>query len=610
VLGVLGAIGLLISVALVVPVTAASSLAGAGGVLTAVARVSAMSGTFLLLVTLLLIARIPAVERAIGQDRLVKLHRTLGPAIIGLLGVHVVSVVLAYAAQVATGPWHELIVLTTTFPGMLPAVVGFGLLVVAAFTSYGYVRRKMKYETWWAVHLYTYLAVALSLPHQILTGAPFLGHPLAMAWWLTLWFATAGAVIVYRWGLPIARSLKHKVTVHSVEQEAPGVVSVTMSGRRLDRLGALGGQFLHWRFLKKGLWWQAHPYSLSAVPTATRMRITVKDLGDHSGALAEIEPGTRVAIEGPYGAFTHRARHTDQVVLIAAGVGVTPVRALLEDLPRHVDVVAILRGRSRRDLVLRDELAHLVGERGGQLHELLGPRSAAKLDARGLVELVPDIAARDLYVCGPSGFMQSVIAAARRAGVRGERIHHEDFASQATERRTRPTEGRPVMRSALVIATTAAGLAALLSFRPHSAATGGSQTAAAAALTTGRAHVAGAQTVVGSVQQLNGGLGNIQVKVTAANGKITSVGMAQMNLHGPQSQQISSHVIPQLEQQVLASNGGPIHAVSGATYTSQAFGRSLQAALGQLKGGANAQLAAAGHGNGGLVQSQGGEHDD
>ena len=340
----LAAIGLFVSVALVAPAESASVLAGPGGVLTAVGRVTAMSGTYLLLVTLLLIARIPAVERAIGQDRLVKLHRKLGPAILGLIGIHVVTVVLGYAAQVATGPWHELVLMATTFPGMMLAVAGLGLLFLAGFTSYRYVRRRMKYETWWAVHLYTYLAVALSIPHQILTGAPFIGHPLATAWWLTLWFATAGAVIVYRWGLPVARSLQHKVTVHSVEEEAPGVVSVTMTGRHLDKLEASGGQFLHWRFLKRGMWWQAHPYSLSAVPTANRMRITVKDLGDHSSSLAAIEPGTRVAIEGPYGAFTHHARHTDRVVLVAAGVGVTPVRALLEDLPRHVDVVAILRG--------------------------------------------------------------------------------------------------------------------------------------------------------------------------------------------------------------------------------------------------------------------------
>ncbi len=427
-LGILAAIGMVVSVALVVPVETASVLAGPGGLLTAIGRVAGMAGTYLLLVTLLLIARIPAVEAAIGQDRLVRLHRRLGPAVLGLIGLHVVAVTIGYAQQVATGALHELSLMVMTFPGMMLAAAGAGLLVLAGASSYRHVRRKMKYETWWAVHLYTYLAVALSVPHQILTGAPFMGRPAATAWWLTLWFATAGAVIVYRWGLPLWRSLRHRVTVAAVEEETPGVVSVTMHGRHLEKLEAAGGQFLHWRFLKRGMWWQAHPYSLSAMPNANQMRITVKDLGDHSNSLATIKPGTRVAIEGPYGAFTHHARHTDRVLLVAAGVGVTPVRALLEDLPRHVDVVAILRGASRRDLVLRDELAHLVGERGGQLHELVGPRSHARLDAIGLGQLVPDVVDRDVYVCGPGGFMRGVVDAARRLGVPGARIHHEDFA--------------------------------------------------------------------------------------------------------------------------------------------------------------------------------------
>ena len=167
-------------------------------------------------------------------------------------------------------------------------------------------------------------------------------------------------------------------------------------------------------------------------------------------------------------------------------------------------------------------------------------------------------------------------------------------------------------RSAIVIAATAAGLAAVVSFKPHGIA-GGTQAASTAGLTTGNANVKGAQTVVGSDQSLAGNLGDIQVKVTASNGKIVSVGMAKMNLHGPQSQQISQSIIPQLEQQTIASNGGPIQGVSGATYTSQAYARSLQAALDKLSGGPNAQLAAAGNGNGGLVQHPGGgqeEHDD
>ena len=426
--GVLAAIGLFVSVALVIPVTKMSELVAPGGALITVGRVTAMAGTYLMLVTLLLIARIPPVERALGQDKLVKLHRRLGPWVIALVTTHVVAVTLGYAQQAKTGALHEIGALVTTFPGMLLAAAGFGLLLMAGLTSYRYARLKMRYETWWAVHLYTYLAVALSFVHQLWTGVPFLGHPAARAWWIGVWALTAGTVLAYRWVVPLEVSLRHRLTVHAVEEEAPGVVSVIMRGRRLDRLPVAGGQFLHWRFLKRGMWWQAHPYSLSALPTANRLRITVKDLGDHSESLKRLTPGTRVAIEGPYGAFTHHARHTDRVLLVAAGVGATPVRAMLDDLPRHVDVVTILRGASERDLVLRDEIAQRVGERGGRLHEVVGPRAQARLDAPALSRLVPDIAQRDVYVCGPGGFMRSLIDAARSLGVPTGHIHHEDFA--------------------------------------------------------------------------------------------------------------------------------------------------------------------------------------
>lgn len=426
--GWLAALGLVVSVALVAPVTTLADLAAPGGVLVAAGRVTALAGTYLMLVGLLLIARIPAVERTLGQDRLVRLHRRLGPWVLALLAAHVVAVTLGYAQQVGSGFLHEIGTLVTTFPGMLLAAAGFGLLVMAGLTSYRSARARMRYETWWAVHLYTYLAVALSFAHQLWTGAPFLGHPLARAWWIGIWALTAGVVIAYRWALPLEVSLRHRLRVAAVEPEGPGVVSVVMSGRKLDRLPVAGGQFVSWRFLSRGMWWQAHPYSLSGLPTADHLRITVKDLGDHSAWLAGVKPGTRVFMEGPYGAFTHHHRTTDKVLLVAAGVGVTPVRGMLDDLPEHVDVVTVLRGSRAADIALRDEIAHLVGERGGRLHEVVGPRSRTALDAGSLAALVPDIAHREVYVCGPRGFAHAVTAAARALGVRPQRIHHEDFA--------------------------------------------------------------------------------------------------------------------------------------------------------------------------------------
>jgi ferredoxin-NADP reductase len=206
------------------------------------------------------------------------------------------------------------------------------------------------------------------------------------------------------------------------------VVSVLLEGKRLQLMPISGGQFIQLRILKRGLWWQAHPYSVSALPDGRHLRITVKAVGDHSGGLAALEPGTRVAIEGPYGAFTADSRSTDRVLLIGAGVGVTPLRALLEDLPAHVDTVVLARAHDEHSLPLREELRQLTHLRSGRLHELFGHRNQTRLDQRALRKLIPDIAQRDIFICGPVGFTATVRHAALALGVPDDRIHHEEFS--------------------------------------------------------------------------------------------------------------------------------------------------------------------------------------
>jgi ferredoxin-NADP reductase/DMSO/TMAO reductase YedYZ heme-binding membrane subunit len=381
-----------------------------------------------MVVVVVLVARCGPLERAVGQDRLVRWHRKLGPWPLYLLVAHGVLITVGYAQAAHDGLLHQFGQLLWTYPGILSASVGSVALIAAGVTSYRLARRRLAYETWWSVHLYTYLALFLSFSHQVDTGASFVGHPWAKTWWAALWVGTLALVVACRILLPVSRSLAHRLTVEAVAPEGPDTFSVLLKGRRLHKLPVAGGQFLQWRFLRRGLWWQAHPYSLSAVPRHNRLRITVKDLGDHSAALARLKPGTRVAIEGPYGAFTADARRGDRVLLAGAGVGITPVRALLEELPRDADVVVLLRGSRREDLVLRDEIAELVAARGGRLRELVGPRERVRLDAAALTALAPGLADRDVYVCGPDGFTSAFIAAVRAAGVPAARIHHESFA--------------------------------------------------------------------------------------------------------------------------------------------------------------------------------------
>jgi predicted ferric reductase len=413
--------------AAVVTGESAGALRAPGGLLTAAGRLAGFSGTYLMLIMVVLVARLPWLERAAGQDQLVHWHRQVSPWALGLIAAHVALISLGYAQAAQSGTLREVWVLVTSYPDMLAAFVGFGLLVLAAVTSVRLVKRRMRYETWWVVHLYLYLGLALAFAHQIATGVSFIGHPLVRDLWILIWAATAGVVLAFRVLLPIGRSLRHQLRIVAVRPEAPGVVSVICRGRRLDRLPVSGGQFLFWRFLTRDLWWQAHPYSLSALPSGDYLRITIKGLGDQSHAAARLRPGTRVAIEGPYGTFTGHARRSEAVLLVGAGVGVTPLRAMLEDLPSRTDVVVLLRASTVDDLIHRREVAELVAQRGGRLYEMVGPRHQVRFDPRTLSRIVPDISARDVYVCGPGGFSSEVARSARRLRVSSGQIHIEAF---------------------------------------------------------------------------------------------------------------------------------------------------------------------------------------
>jgi predicted ferric reductase len=424
----LGGIGFGATLAAVITAETRGSLAAPGGWLIAGGRLAGFTGAYLMLLMVLLIARLPWLEHAVGQDRLLRWHRRLGPWALSLIAGHVVLITLGYAQSSKSGPLRQLWTFLSSYPDLLAAAVGFGLLVMVAVTSVRIARRRLKYETWWVVHLYTYLALSLAFAHQIVTGDSFVGHPLTRAIWILVWAATAGLVLGFRVGLPIGRNLRHRLRIVSVRAEAPEVFSVVCEGRRLDRLAVSGGQFFQWRFLTRELWWQAHPYSMSALPQPPLIRVTIKAVGDQSAAVAHLKPGTRVFIEGPYGAFTHHVQSTGRVALIAAGVGITPIRALLEDLPRSIDVAVLMRASTIAELVHRDEVLALVRQHGGQVHEVIGARHAVRFDARALQYLIPDIAERDVYVCGPGGFSKNIAAAARRLGVPSERIHQESFA--------------------------------------------------------------------------------------------------------------------------------------------------------------------------------------
>jgi ferredoxin-NADP reductase len=426
----------------------------------------------------------------------------------------------------------------------------------------------------------TYVAIGLAFSHQFANGTDFAYHPAVRASWTALYVGVAAAVCYARVARPLLDAARHRLVVTDVVAEGGGAVSITVGGRDLDRLHAQSGQFFRLRFLTRGRWRQAHPFSLSAAPTPERFRFTVKPVGDHTRALRALAPGTRVLAAGPFGSLTAQRRRKPKVLLIAGGIGITPLRALLESLPGEAgDVTLIYRCRSEAEAPLRGELDELARQRGATVRYVVGPRSddGCRLDGRLLAGLVGGLSEHDVYLCAPPALATSVTAVLRGAGVPARNIHRESFELGTSPRgRLRHTAA-----TSLGLAALAAAFAARTDAAGHATQSGPAGLAAApqGASPSGRSLPGNTGEVVvpGSLQRTL--YTTVQVAAVLRDGRLVDVrALALPNLDA-RSRQISAVAAPVLRREAISAGSADIDMVSGATFTSAAYARSLQAAL-------------------------------
>jgi predicted ferric reductase len=405
----------------------AGSVVGTAGWLTNAGRIAGLLCGYACAVLVGMMARVPLLERRIGSDRVARWHAMAGRYTVCLLVAHIALILTGYAAQDGASFVHETLTVVLDYPDMLKATVGTVILFAVGITSARAVRRRVGFEFWYYVHLLTYLAVFLTFFHQVQLGTDLTGGGPVQVAWYALYLGVAALVVWFRVLVPVRLNVRHRLRVDSVHQEAAGVWSVVVRGRRLDELGAQAGQFFRWRFLTEGMWWTSTPYSLSAPPRPDLLRITVKSLGDHSAAIPLLRPGVRVWAEGPYGSLTADRRTAPKALLIGGGVGITPLRALFETLPGEVTL--LYRASRAEDLALGSELEAIARWRGAKVLYALNGADGRRpsFTAGSLRRAVPDLAAHDVYICGPHGFARDLYEALRAAGVPDRRIHHESF---------------------------------------------------------------------------------------------------------------------------------------------------------------------------------------
>ena len=407
--------------------------------LNAVSRLTALVGTDLLLIHMLLVARVPWIDKFYGHDKATLAHKKLGKPVLYFIVAHFLASLIQFAITNGQNVIATLVWFITDVPDMLTAVAALTLMILVVVTSLNFARRKMSYEAWFIVHLMSYAAVLLAVPHIFTTGSDIAGKPASTIFWVTVYLFVAGNIIWYRVTKPLIRIFANSMKIDNVVRESSDTTSLYLRGKNIEKLGGAAGQFYFLRVLTPKRWFKAHPFSLSAAPNNHFMRFTIGNRGDDTAVLQNIKPGTRVSVEGPYGVFTEERRTKEKVVLIASGIGIPPVRALAESMAaKDGDITVIYRVRDEQDASLLGEMQELARLRKINLFVLAGPRAGLKSwmnndgtsnpDLARLAIMAPWISESDVYICGPQAWSELVVSCVTRAGVPAERIHAEEFA--------------------------------------------------------------------------------------------------------------------------------------------------------------------------------------
>lgn len=413
-------------------ITQSSSLLfqGSGNLFVSLSRITALLAVFFILLQLILVGRLSWVEKTFGHDKLSVMHHFSG-IIAGIFIIaHPILILFGYSMNGKTTFLSEFFSLIKG-DEIIGAVISVILFVAIVFTSIYFVKKKIKYEYWFLIHLFTYLAILLAWGHQLELGGDF-GNRIFVGYWYFLYIFSIGNLLIFRFAVPMYSYNKNKFFISKIIKESKEVFSVYIKGNHISEMRIEPGQFMNFRFMKKGFWLQSHPFSISKIDKKrNEIRVTIKNLGDFTSKIGELKKGTMVVIEGPYGVFTESSSRKGKFLFLAAGIGITPIKALVESLSeKKKDLFVLYSARKKKDLIFKKEFGKLSKTR---IHYFVTSDSSWKGDKRRInleviKEYVKDIEKRDIYICGPKNFIDSLVKDLKNEGISEEQIHFERFS--------------------------------------------------------------------------------------------------------------------------------------------------------------------------------------
>ena len=379
-----------------------------------------------------LTARFRYVTEPWGEDVIYHFHRQISLIAVCLVVAHPLILFVTRPELLALlnslqAPWRARFAALSTYSLI-------ALVVMALWRQ----KLRLRYETWHLTHiLLAVVAVTAGLLHMVGWGV-YLIDPWKRGVWIGLTIFWIGLLIFVRVIKPLFL-LRRPYRVAEVREERGDTWTLVMqpdghAGFRFDP-----GQF-GWLTVWGGPFRiTGHPFSFSSSANAPdgRVEMSIRDLGDFTRTVRTVPVGQRVYLDGPYGAFTS-GNPTDMHVLIAGGIGVTPMMSLIRTFADRGDkrpVILLYGSKDWESIIFREELEALKARLDLTIVHVLANPPAWWTGEQGVItaellrrHLPPPFAEHEYFICGPNVMMDAIEQALGEMNVPLFKYHSERYS--------------------------------------------------------------------------------------------------------------------------------------------------------------------------------------
>jgi predicted ferric reductase len=382
-----------------------------------------------------LTARIKLLNEPFGSDMIYYFHRQIAFAAFVMLIAHPILLFFYYSGFLS----YLLFFNAPLFAKMGVLAIVFLLIVVG--TAEYRSQLKLPYAFWKFWHgIFVIPLVGLAILHIYINGN-FLNLPWKNVIWIIYFIIWMGLLTWTRIIYPL-RLYRHPFEVKKVKEERANCTTLQLAPKDGQLFSFHPGQFAWLTAWKTPFSDSEHPFSLvSSAEDHQSIQFTIKALGKFTTTIKEIKPGDRVFVDGPYGSFScDRYLEAKALILIAGGIGVTPIMSTLRTLADRKDPRPLLLLYANRDwenVTFREELENLQKRLTLKIvHVLEKPpvdwQGETGYMTTGILQKYIDEKMRlldpQIFVCGPKPMMNAVEKQLAEIGFQFPKVHSERFA--------------------------------------------------------------------------------------------------------------------------------------------------------------------------------------